>query len=63
MLQIENEYGFYGNDRVHLMNLRDFWNENLGENAVILYSTDTPTDIALSATQVGTHEREREREI
>jgi len=52
MAQVENEYGFYGNDKTYLANLRDLYNDVLGEGNVIIYSTDTPTDLALEATQV-----------
>ena len=47
MLQIENEYGSYGNDRNYLARLKEVWTEN-GIN-VPLFTGDGPTTYMLEA--------------
>jgi len=47
MIQIENEYGSYGNDRNYLIRLRDAWKEN-GIN-VPTFTGDGPTTYMLEA--------------
>lgn len=39
MLQIENEYGFYGDDKTYIQALRDMWKE-LGVNDIPQYYVD-----------------------
>lgn len=50
MVQIENEYGSYGNDRRYLTHLRDSWVKQ-GIN-VPFYTADGPTDFAIEAGHV-----------
>jgi beta-galactosidase len=53
MVQLENEYGSFGNDRAgYLSVLRDWARELLGEGAVILHSTDGPSDRMLGGTRI-----------
>ncbi|HSO78136.1 MAG TPA: beta-galactosidase family protein, partial [Bacteroidales bacterium] len=47
MLQIENEYGSYGNDRNHLEALRDIWQKNSID--VPFFTGDGPTTYMLEA--------------
>lgn len=47
MLQIENEYGSYGNDRAYLAKLRDIWESN-GVTGPF-YTADGPTPYMLEA--------------
>ncbi len=47
MLQIENEYGSFGNDRIYLSRLRDIWKEN-GIN-IPTFTGDGPTTYMLEA--------------
>lgn len=39
MLQIENEYGFYGDDKTYIQALRDMWKE-LGISDIPQYYVD-----------------------
>lgn len=50
MLQIENEYGSYGNDKGYLEALRDMWRKN-GIN-VPFYTSDGPTPYMLEAGNI-----------
>jgi hypothetical protein len=47
MVQIENEYGSYGNDRRYIYWLRDFWRSHGID--VPFYTADGPTDFMLEA--------------
>jgi len=40
LVQVENEYGSYGNDKVYLSFVRDLMAKYLGEGSVIFHSTD-----------------------
>jgi beta-galactosidase len=50
MLQIENEYGSYGNDRIYMQKLADMWTER-GIN-IPFYTSDGPTPYMLEAGTV-----------
>lgn len=45
LLQMENEYGFCGSDKVYLRHLVARAHELLGDD-VILYTTDPPANVA-----------------
>lgn len=47
MVQIENEYGSYGNDRSYIAWLHDFWRQHGID--VPMYTADGPTDFMLEA--------------
>lgn len=47
MVQLENEYGSYGNDRGYLMELRESWRRS--GITVPFYTADGPTDFMLDA--------------
>lgn len=47
MLQVENEYGSYGNDRTYMNTLREFWKKNGID--VPFYTADGPSDAMLEA--------------
>ena len=47
MLQIENEYGSYGNDRNYLMRLREVWNSN--KINIPTFTADKPDEKMLQA--------------
>lgn len=50
MLQIENEYGSYGNDRNYLMRLKEIWKESGVDLAT--FTGDGPTDYMLEAGSI-----------
>jgi beta-galactosidase len=50
MVQIENEYGSYGNDRQYIMALKKMWTEN--GITVPFYTADGPTQFMLDAGSV-----------
>jgi beta-galactosidase len=50
MVQVENEYGSYGNDKTYLKALRDLWVKN--GIKVPFYTSDGPTDFMLDAGNV-----------
>lgn len=50
MLQVENEYGSYGNDKAYLEQLRKLWVKN-GIN-VPFYTADGPTPYMLEAGNI-----------
>jgi beta-galactosidase len=50
MLQIENEYGSYGNDRNYLQSLKKLWLQN--GITVPFYTSDGPTDFMLEAGSI-----------
>ncbi|HTI38986.1 MAG TPA: beta-galactosidase [Vicinamibacterales bacterium] len=50
MVQIENEYGSYGNDRAYLEQLRDIWTKNGVRGP--FYTADGPTPYMLEAGRV-----------
>lgn len=50
MVQIENEYGSYGNDKIYLEELRKYWLKN-GTN-VPFYTADGPTNFMLEAGNI-----------
>ena len=50
MLQIENEYGSYGNDKQYLEELRKLWLANGIE--IPFYTSDGPTDFMLNAGNI-----------
>ncbi len=50
MVQVENEYGSYGNDKTYIKTLRDLWVKD-GIN-VPFYTSDGPTDFMLDAGNV-----------
>ncbi|HWI90627.1 MAG TPA: beta-galactosidase family protein [Flavisolibacter sp.] len=50
MVQIENEYGSYGNDREYIKALKKMWTEN--GMAVPFYTADGPTQFMLDAGSV-----------
>jgi beta-galactosidase GanA len=65
MVQIENEYGSYGNDRAYLERLRDIWEKN--GVAGPFYTADGPTPYLLDAghldgAAVGLDSGSRERD-
>lgn len=47
MLQIENEYGSYGNDREYMLRLKELWRKN--EIDVLYYTSDGATTYMLEA--------------
>ena len=50
MVQIENEYGSYGNDKTYLETLRKLWIKN--GITVPFYTADGPTDYMLDAGNI-----------
>lgn len=50
MVQVENEYGSYGNDKLYMETLRKLWKQN-GIN-VPFYTSDGPTDYMLEAGNI-----------
>lgn len=50
MVQVENEYGSYGNDKIYLETLRKLWLQN--GITVPFYTADGPTDFMLEAGNV-----------
>ena len=51
-MQIENEYGSYGNDKVYLNFLRSLFVKYFGEGSVIFHSTDGNADSYLLQSYV-----------
>lgn len=51
MVQVENEYGSFGNDKTYLSYLRDLLRAELGSQ-VLLYSTDANSNITIANTAI-----------
>eukprot|EP01113_Clastostelium_recurvatum_P015704 TRINITY_DN1880_c0_g1_i3.p1 TRINITY_DN1880_c0_g1~~TRINITY_DN1880_c0_g1_i3.p1 ORF type:complete len:426 (+),score=76.44 TRINITY_DN1880_c0_g1_i3:49-1326(+) len=53
MMQVENEYGSYGNDKVYLGHLRGLMGKYVGDDAVVFHSTDGPSPQMLAGSYIG----------